>query len=86
MSSFYCRFLDNVLIPKSWGRAFEQMSDEEAGRLIKALFEYMDGKDPELEFRLKIVFNVMAQQAEMSAKRYCYKAGVFERLGEEYAE
>ena len=86
MDSIYCRFLDNVLVPKSWGGALRQMTDEDAWRVIKALFKFMDGGSPDLEFRLKIVFNVMAQQIEQSARRYCYKAGLLDGFWGEYEE
>lgn len=77
MCGQYIELLDNALFQKAWGEIFERLPDKEAGQLIKAIFEFMDGGEPEFEdIRLEGCFLGIASHIEASAKRYAVKAGL----------
>lgn len=77
--SYYVRYINTVIFQKSWSRIFETLSNEEAGQLIKALFDFMEGNSPEIEDdRLDGIFLMMADQIENSARKYVLKAGLDE--------
>jgi len=38
-----------LLFRKSWGEDFQKLPDEEAGRLIKAIYAHVNGEGVELE-------------------------------------
>lgn len=38
-----------LLFRKSWGKDFQKLPDEEAGRLIKAIYAHVNGEGVELE-------------------------------------
>lgn len=77
--SYYVRYINTVIFQKSWSRIFKTLSDEQSGKLIKALFEFMDGDTPELEDdTLDGIFLMMADQIENSARKYVIKAGLDE--------
>ncbi len=79
MLSYYARYLNTVIFRKSWSQIFETLSKEDAGLLIKALYEFMEGGSPELEDdTLDGIFLMMADQIEESARRYVIKAGLDE--------
>lgn len=77
--SYYVNYINTVIFQKSWSRIFKTLSNEDAGLLIKALFEFMEGKSPELEDdTLDGIFLMMADQIENSARKYVIKAGLDE--------
>ena len=77
--SYYVNYINTVIFQKSWSRIFKALSNEDAGLLIKALFEFMEGKSPELEDdTLDGIFLMMADQIENSARKYVIKAGLDE--------
>lgn len=50
---------------------FEQLTDSEAGKLIKHLFKYVNDKDPEIDDRmLKILFEPIKQQLKRDLKKW----------------
>lgn len=55
-----------LTIQEAWAESFYKLTDEEAGRLIKAIFRFMDGKKVELEdAKLDKIFCRMAEQIIM---------------------
>lgn len=73
----YIQHIKTFLFQKSWGRVFQSLSNEDAGLLIKALFQFADGESPELEDEtLDGIFLVMADQIEESARNYVIKSGI----------
>lgn len=70
----YSESLDTVIFQKSWSPLFISLTDEEAGKLIKAIFSFMDGEDVDLE-GVQIVksYNSITKQIERSAKKYYKK-------------
>lgn len=75
--NYYVRYINTVIFRKSWSRIFESLSNEDAGRLIKALFEFMDGSLPEIEDdTLDGIFVMMADQIENDARKYVIRQGI----------
>src|SRR5690348_4828741 len=61
----------SVLVYADWENTFEQLSDEEAGKLIKHFFKYINDKNPELNDRLlKIAFEPIKQQLKRDLKKW----------------
>lgn len=48
----------------------DNLSDEDAGKLFKGIFEYALGNEPEFNNLLKLVFIPIRQQLERNAKKY----------------
>lgn len=54
-----------------WQETFEELSDEEAGRLIKHLFNYVNDKNPEASDKLtKMCFIPIKQSLKRDLKKY----------------
>lgn len=55
-------------------KAVNKLSDEDAGKLFKALLEYADsGQDPQLEGSLYAVFAIMQNQLDRDTEKYVQK-------------
>ena len=77
MAKLYVERVKTVIFQKAWSNIFERLSDEDAGLLIKALFDFMDGKPTEIEDgRLDGIFLTMADQIETSARNYVRRSGI----------
>lgn len=62
---------DSVLIYRSFAEAIEQLSDEEAGVIYKAITKYaMDGIEPELDGLLLGYFKLIKPQIDANNQRY----------------
>lgn len=70
---YYVEAINTVIFQKAWTPIFESLNDEEAGRLIKALYSFMNGEKPEIDGTLRAIFLSMADQIEQSARKYCRK-------------
>lgn len=67
----YSEAINTVIFQKSWSPIFEKLSDENAGKLIKAIYDFMNGEEPELEDdTLDAIFLSMVDQIENSARKY----------------
>ena len=54
-----------------WEETFEELSDEEAGKLIKHLFKYVNDKNPETSDKLtKMCFIPIKQSLKRDLKKY----------------
>ena len=81
----------SIVVYADWEATFEQLSDEEAGKLIKHFFKYVNDKDPVMEDRiLKIAFEPIKQQLKRDLKKWektkekksdAGKAGMAKRWG-----
>lgn len=61
----------SILVYADWEATFDQLSDEEAGKLIKHFFKYVNDKNPEIEDRiLKIAFEPIKQQLKRDLKKW----------------
>lgn len=77
MISLYARKLSTVIFQKAWNNVFQELSDEDAGILIKALFSYMDGNNVTLNDKsLNSVFRLIAEQIDVSAEKYLQRVGI----------
>ena len=83
MRSVYAKQLHSLLLRKSWlVPAFLLLSEEDAGRLIKALCGFWDGEEIVLEDeKLMNVFTIITAATEDSARR-CLERIEAERKGE----
>lgn len=62
---------DSFLLHKNHREIFDEMSDEEAGKLIKAVFEYEDtGQEPKLTGSLKFAFIPIRQWLDERRAKY----------------
>lgn len=67
----YVEVINTVVFQKAWTPIFESLTDEKAGKLIKALFAFMNGKNVELKDEtLNAIFLLMANQIERNARKY----------------
>ena len=76
----YVKELDTFLFRRAWGAAFNNVSDREAGELIKGIYRYMDGEDP-AEFSSQGIANLyelIRAQLNHSAYRYLEKIKTIE--------
>lgn len=62
--------MDTIVIRRAWWRSIQSLSDEEAGQLIKALFAFAAGADPDLSGpRSRQIYEVMTAEIERRAAR-----------------
>lgn len=61
----------SFMLYKNWRALFDSCTDEEAGRLIKALFGFAcDGEVPELDRMLSGIFMMMTQQMKADGEKW----------------
>ena len=65
----YIKRLRTILLNKSWSKFFVQLSDEDAGRLVKALFNYAYGVQTDIEpgTALRGIYEVLTHDVNRSA-------------------
>lgn len=61
---------DNFLLKKSQQEVFEELTDEEAGRLIKGIFKYVNTGDSELTGLMKSVFIPIKKDIDKNEENY----------------
>ena len=61
---------DNFLLKKSHREVFDTLSDEEAGKLIKGVFRYLDTGDSELEGMMKAIFIPIKNEIDKNEETY----------------
>lgn len=61
---------DNFLLKKSQKEVFEQLTDEEAGKLIKGIFQYATTGENKLEGYLNIIFIPIKNEIDKNEERY----------------
>lgn len=61
---------DNFLLKMSHKVVFEELSNEDAGKLIKAIFEYVDTKQIILDSYLKILFLTIKSEIDKNEEKY----------------
>ena len=66
--------INTFLVNKFWRDAVCTLSDQQAGALFKALFDYADGGAPEFEdSALMALYRVMARSISKHAHKYLKK-------------
>lgn len=58
------------LMYMSWDSSIAEMTDEEAGQLLKAAYAYQKGEDIELDRSVKIFFRVMEERFKEDSAKY----------------
>lgn len=61
---------DNFLLKLSQIKVFNELSDEDAGKLIKGIFEYANSKKIMLDGYLKIIFIPIKEEIDKNEARY----------------
>lgn len=61
---------DSFILYTEQKEVIDNLTDENAGKLFKGIFEYALGNEPEFNNLLKIVFIPIRQQLERNAKKY----------------
>lgn len=61
---------DSFILYTEQKEVIDNLSDEDAGKLFKGIFEYVLGNEPEFNNLLKLVFIPIRQQLERNAKKY----------------
>ncbi len=61
---------DSFILYTEQKEVIDNLSDEDAGKLFKGIFEYTLGNEPEFNNLLKLVFIPIRQQLERNAKKY----------------
>lgn len=61
---------DNFLLKKSQKEVFDELSNEEAGKLIKGIFKYANTGNSELEGYLKIIFIPIKTEIDKNEEKY----------------
>ena len=61
---------DSFILYTEQKEVIDNLSDEDAGKLFKGIFEYALGNEPEFNNLLKLVFIPIRQQLERNAKKY----------------
>ena len=70
----YVEALNTAVFNKAWTPLFMSLSDENAGRLIKAIFDFMNGDEITIEDdQLKAIFLYISDQIEINAQKYYSK-------------
>ncbi len=73
----YTVFIDTFLFRRSWSYAFKSLTDEEAGKLIKAIYKFTEGSTVKLDKpELSIAYDMIVTQLNDSACRYADKIGL----------
>ena len=60
----------SFLIYTDWGATFDDLTEEEAGRLAKHLFDYVRDKDPKSDKLTEIAFSQMKQDLKRNLKTW----------------
>lgn len=61
---------ENFLLQKSQREVFEALSDEEAGKLIKGVFKYLDTGNSDLEGVMKAIFIPIKNEIDKNEEKY----------------
>lgn len=71
--NYVCRFRA-FLFNQSWNRIFLELTDEDAGALIKAVLNYAEGKNlPPENSTLSAIYSVLTEQMNISSRRFYRK-------------
>lgn len=61
---------DNFLLKTSQSNVFNELSDEDAGRLIKGIFDYVKTKEVVLDGYLKVIFIPIKEEIDRNELKY----------------
>lgn len=73
---------NTIVVYKDWIDIFEGLEDDEAGRLVKHLFRYINDKNPEYPDRItQVAFTTIMATLKRDLKKWNVKAGVLSETG-----
>lgn len=73
---------NTIVVYKDWIDIFEGLEDDEAGRLVKHLFRYINDKNPEYPDRItKVAFTTIIATLKRDLIKWNVKAGVLSETG-----
>ena len=61
---------DNFLLKTSQISVFKELSDEDAGKLIKGIFNYVKTKEITLDSYLKVIFIPIKEEIDKNEEKY----------------
>lgn len=61
---------DNFLLKKAQGTVFKELSHEDAGKLIKGIFDYVNTGESNLESYLKVIFIPIKEDIDKNEEKY----------------
>lgn len=67
--SDYAHYIATMMFFRSWRPMFQMLSNERAGELIKALFAFCDGENPEVIDELAPSYSVMTAALDDGARK-----------------
>lgn len=74
---------DSFILYTQFSEVIGELSDEHAGKILKALFDYaVTGKEPEFSGVLKLAWIPIRQQIDRTNENYKQKAGASQRNGQ----
>ena len=74
---------DSFILYTQFSEVIGELSDEHAGKILKALFDYaVTGKEPEFLGVLKLAWIPIRQQIDRTNENYKQKAGASQRNGQ----
>lgn len=72
----YTPYLETFLFKREWAEIFKELTDEEAGRLIKSLYLFTEGENqPPADIKTRVIYHTIAKQLNNSAYNYLRKTG-----------
>lgn len=75
----YAEVLKTFLFKREWAPVFEAIPDEEAGKLIKAVLAYAEGKEPALDNPIvQSIYVAITAAIDHNALRYLERSGFFD--------
>ena len=78
----YTKELNTYLFRRSWGELFNGLSNEDAGRLIKAVYSYVDGIEPKEEDFNNVFlissYRMIVKQLNYSAKKHLMRLNILQ--------
>ena len=79
----YVKDTNTFLFRRSWGEVFKDMSDEEVGKIVKAVYAYADGVDDLTEqltkYPSKCIYKMMIRQLNNSSAKYLKRVEQFRK-------
>jgi len=63
---------NSFLLYKNWGKSINKLSDEEAGKLIKSIFTYVQGREKTEfdELATEMIFDIIVDSLERDLEKY----------------
>ena len=81
----YTTNLETFIFKRAWAAIFEDLTDEQAGKLMKAIYCFLSGNDKLPEDPLiKPVYKIITHQLNESAHSYYAKIGLLHEKSKDF--